>query len=162
MSASTQRTALVIGASTSIGRATARLLAAQGFRVLGTSRKPDHIPADRRLSGVEYLELDLGDPVSITRCAEQAGPVDVLVNNAGESQIGALEDLPVASIERILRVNTVAPVQLVPGTAAGHALARLRPCRHGGFHAGELPAAAALGLRGLEARPARFRDGRAP
>ncbi|MFI6403193.1 SDR family oxidoreductase [Streptomyces sp. NPDC050548] len=122
MSATTQRTALVTGASTGIGQATAKLLTARGYRVLGTSRKPEHIPAERRLPGVEYLELDLGDPLSIVRCAEQAGPVDVLVNNAGESQIGALEDLPVASIERILRVNTVAPVQLtqelLPGMRA--------------------------------------------
>jgi short-subunit dehydrogenase len=108
------RTALVTGASTGIGRATAQLLAANGYRVLGTSRTPGNVPA-----GVGHVELDLSDPGSILACADRAGAVDVLVNNAGESQIGALEDLPIAAIERILQINTVAPVLLTQALLPG-------------------------------------------
>jgi NAD(P)-dependent dehydrogenase (short-subunit alcohol dehydrogenase family) len=88
------RTALVTGASSGIGMATARLLRDRGYRVLGTSRDPGRIPADQRLDGVTYLPLDLADEASIVACAAAAGPVDVLVNNAGESQSGPLEDCP--------------------------------------------------------------------
>lgn len=50
--------------------------------------------AKRRLPHVEYLELDFGDPLSIVRCAEQAAAVDVLVNNAGETEPAALPESP--------------------------------------------------------------------
>jgi NAD(P)-dependent dehydrogenase (short-subunit alcohol dehydrogenase family) len=104
------KTVLVTGASSGIGLATARLLADHGYRVLGTSRDPGRI-ADP-LPGVDYLALDLGDRDSIRACAEAAGAVDVLVNNAGESQSGPLEELPLAAIDRLFQLNVFGPVQL--------------------------------------------------
>jgi short-subunit dehydrogenase len=108
---STERpTALVTGASRGIGREVAALLSGRGFRVLGTSRSPDTLL--ERLPGVEYLPLDLADEDSVRACATAAGHVDVLVNNAGQSQMGALEDLPVASLERMFAVNVLGQIRL--------------------------------------------------
>ena len=104
------RTALVTGASSGIGAATARTLAGKGYRVYGTSRHPDTLAA--RIPGVEYLPLDLTDEDSVVACAAAAGAVDVLVNNAGESQSGPVEELPPEAIERLFRVNVFAAVRL--------------------------------------------------
>ncbi|GAA1080065.1 SDR family oxidoreductase [Tsukamurella spumae] len=106
------RTALVTGASSGIGYETAKLLAQKGYRVLGTSRNPDTIPADKRISGVEYLALDLADRESIAACAAAAGAVDVVVNNAGESQSGPLEELPADAVDRLFQTNVFGAVQL--------------------------------------------------
>jgi short-subunit dehydrogenase len=112
------RTALVTGASSGIGAATARLLASRGYRVLGTSRTPASISEP----GVEALPLDLGDESSIVACAAAAGAVDVLVNNAGESQSGPLEELPMEAIDRLFRTNVFGAVRLtqlvLPGMRA--------------------------------------------
>lgn len=102
------RTALVTGASSGIGRATASALAARGYRVLGTSREP----AGQRLDGVEFLALDLSSPASIEELAAAAGDVDVLVNNAGESQSGPFEELPADALTRLFQVNVLGPVRL--------------------------------------------------
>jgi short-subunit dehydrogenase len=113
----TGRTALVTGASSGIGEAVATALAARGYRVLGTSRDPDAIK--ERIPGVEYLALDLNDNASIEACAAVAGAVDILINNAGESQSGPLEELPMEAIERLFRVNVFSAVRmtqlLLPG-----------------------------------------------
>jgi short-subunit dehydrogenase len=102
------RTALVTGASSGIGAATARLLAARGYRVYGTSRSPESVTEP----GVEGLALDLTDDASIVACVEAAGAVDVLVNNAGESQSGPLEELPMDAVERLFRTNVFGAVRL--------------------------------------------------
>ncbi len=104
------RIALVTGASSGIGRAVAQALADRDYRVFGTSRDPAAIK--ERVAGVEYLALDLTDDASIVACAEAAGPVDVLVNNAGESQSGPLEELPMEAIERLFRTNVFGAVRL--------------------------------------------------
>ena len=114
------RTALVTGASSGIGAATAAALAARGYCVVGTSRDPG--PLGERIAGVDYLPLDLVDDDSIAACAAAVGDVDVLVNNAGESQSGPLEELPPEAIERLFRVNVFGPVRLtqlvLPGMRA--------------------------------------------
>ncbi|MDT0310066.1 SDR family oxidoreductase [Streptomyces sp. DSM 44917] len=104
------RTALVTGASSGIGAAVAAALAARGHRVLGTSRDPSRL-ADP-VPGVTWLPLDLADDASVVACAEAAGPVDVLVNNAGESQSGPLEELPPGAVERLFRINVFGAVRL--------------------------------------------------
>ncbi|HWM52848.1 MAG TPA: SDR family NAD(P)-dependent oxidoreductase [Thermoplasmata archaeon] len=87
-----KRVAVVTGASSGFGKATASLLAAHGFRVFGTSRTPR---ADRG-DGFELLELDVDSDVSVYRCVktvlEKAGPAEVLVNNAGQVLTGSIEE----------------------------------------------------------------------
>ena len=76
------KTAIVTGASSGIGAATARALAAAGARVLGGARRTDGAP-----EGVELERLDVTDPASceafVERALERLGGLDVLVNNAG-------------------------------------------------------------------------------
>lgn len=108
----TARTALVTGASSGIGLEVAKLLARKGYRVLGTSRNPDALPDDKRIDGVEYLALDLADRESVAACAQAAGPVDIVVNNAGESQSGPLEELPADAVDRLFQTNVFGAVQL--------------------------------------------------
>ena len=106
------RTALVTGASSGIGRATAAALVARGHRVIGTSRNPGAIAASDRVPGVEYVALDLTDPEAVEAFAPRLTDVDILVNNAGESQSGPIEHLPMDAIERLFRLNVFGPVRL--------------------------------------------------
>jgi len=71
------KTAIVTGASSGIGAATARLLAAEGARVVGGARRVERLETD------VALELDVTDPASCERFVDQAGPADILVNAAG-------------------------------------------------------------------------------
>lgn len=101
---------MVTGATSGIGAAVATALVRDGYRVLGTGRNPSTVA--NTIPGVEYLALDLGDPSSIEACAAAAGAVDVLVNNAGESQSGPLEDLPMAVLRRLFELNVFGAVHL--------------------------------------------------
>jgi NAD(P)-dependent dehydrogenase (short-subunit alcohol dehydrogenase family) len=116
----TGRTALVTGASSGIGAAVATALRDRGWQVFGTSRHPEAV--SEPIAGVSYLPLDLGDYPSIDACAAAAGEVDVLVNNAGESQSGPIEELPIEAIERLFRLNVFGAVRLtqlvLPGMRA--------------------------------------------
>lgn len=113
------RTAVVTGASSGIGKATAAALVARGYRVIGTSRKPEGIEAAARVPGVEYRALDLTDSASIETFVAELGEIDVLVNNAGESQAGPLAELPSDAIERLFRLNVLGPVALTQAVLPG-------------------------------------------
>lgn len=118
------RTALVTGASSGIGKATAAALVAKGYRVIGTSRHPETLTAEQQADGARYLPLDLNDDTSIEALATTVGPVDVLINNAGESQSGPFEDLPADALRRLFQVNVLGPVRLtqllLPGMRERH------------------------------------------
>lgn len=86
--------AVVTGASSGIGAATARALATDGYRVLCAARRADRLRTLADEIGGEAVECDVTDSDSVARLAEAAGGhVDVLVNNAG----GALGQEPVAT-----------------------------------------------------------------
>lgn len=86
--------ALVTGANRGIGLAIAKGLVEQGHEVLIGSRSLTAGEKAAKQIGAAALELDVADPASIARAAEQAGPVDVLVNNAGILGSGSLLDDP--------------------------------------------------------------------
>ncbi|MFE3194928.1 SDR family oxidoreductase [Nocardia sp. NPDC059240] len=119
MSSNTTRTVVVTGASSGIGKATAAAFAARGHKVIGTSRNPDSLAEADRVPGVEYRALDLTDATSIDRFATELGAIDVLINNAGESQAGPLAELPGDAIERLFRLNVFGAVALTQAVLPG-------------------------------------------
>jgi short-subunit dehydrogenase len=113
------RTALVTGASSGIGRATAVALAQAGARVLGTGRDRGALEdVARRVRG-ELFVADLEDPGAVERLAKWAGPVDVLVNNAGFGWTGPFVAVDPGDVERLIRVNLAAPIQLTRALVPG-------------------------------------------
>jgi len=108
---------LITGVSKGIGRALAAALAARGIPVIGTSRDPKTV-ADP-IPGVRYLALDQGDDASIDACVAAAGPVETLVNNAGQSQIGAVEDAPMDAVEALFRMNLLGLIRLTKAVLPG-------------------------------------------
>jgi NADP-dependent 3-hydroxy acid dehydrogenase YdfG len=89
------RTALVTGASSGIGEATVRSLAAVGFEVIAAARRVERCEKVAREVGGRALRLDVADPESVAELAESVPEVSVVVNNAG----GALGLEPVAEAE---------------------------------------------------------------
>jgi short-subunit dehydrogenase len=107
-----QRTVLITGASSGIGRATAAEFRARGWTVFGTARAPQAIPSCDRIDGVTYLPLDLHDPAAIPAVTKALPRVDVLINNAGIGQAGAVEDVPVYTVRELFEVNVFGPLEL--------------------------------------------------
>ncbi|WP_328857287.1 SDR family oxidoreductase [Williamsia herbipolensis] len=113
------RTVLVTGVSSGIGQAAARLLVEAGHTVIGTSRHPDGIAEADRVPGVRYIALDQTDADSIERCAREAGAVDILINNAGVSHMGPLEDTPMSTIQEVFTTNLFGPIALTKALLPG-------------------------------------------
>ena len=83
---STPRRAVVTGASTGIGEATARMLVDHGWGVVAVARRRERLKALADQIGCEYWAVDLTDEVQVEEMAArvlEGGPVDALVNNAG-------------------------------------------------------------------------------
>ena len=99
---------LITGCSTGIGRATAEQLAASGWKVYATARRADTI-ADLEAKGCVTLALDVTDEASMRAAVDAVeaaeGSVGALVNNAGYSQSGALETLPMDAVRRQFETN---------------------------------------------------------
>src|SRR5919198_933916 len=106
--AQTSKAVLITGCSTGIGRATAERLAAKGWTVYATARKLESIE-DLKGKGCRTLALDVTDEQSMRSAVEQVeaaeGAVGVLVNNAGYSQSGALETVPLDQVRRQFETN---------------------------------------------------------
>ena len=106
---------LITGCSSGIGRATALRLARGGWTVYATARRPEAI-ADLREAGCETLALDVTDEQSMRDAVElierAEGAVGVLVNNAGYSQSGAVETVPLEAVRRQFETNVFGLVQL--------------------------------------------------
>ncbi len=102
------RAVLITGCSSGIGRATAQQLAAEGWKVYATARRPETI-ADLEDRGCETLALDVLDETSMQRAvehvSEREGAVGVLINNAGYSQSGAVETVPLEAVRRQFETN---------------------------------------------------------
>lgn len=111
---SNSKVILVTGGSSGNGQATAQLLAQQGHQVFGTSRNPT---GPEKASNYTMLKLDVGSDDSVAACVklvlEQAGRVDVLINNAGYEQGGALEEVSLAEAHAQFETNFFGVVRMV-------------------------------------------------
>lgn len=129
---------VITGASEGIGAAFARRYAAVGRDLLLVARRPEPLArlADELRAAhqvhVATLTQDVaapGAPAAIDAALAAAGGYcDLLVNNAGIGVSGAFQDLPVADVEQLLAVNTVAPTRLM-----SHVLQGMRARRRGGI-----------------------------
>ena len=106
---------LITGCSSGIGRATARRLASHGWTVYATARKPETI-ADLEAAGCRTLALDVTDEASMVAAVAEVeathGAVGVLINNAGYSQSGAIETVPLDAVRRQFETNVFGLVRL--------------------------------------------------
>jgi NAD(P)-dependent dehydrogenase (short-subunit alcohol dehydrogenase family) len=99
------KTVLITGCSSGYGLETARHFHAQGWNVVATMRTPraDVLPSSDRL---RIVALDATKPASIAAALAEAGPIDVLVNNAGIGVVGVFEAMPMATIRDVFETNT--------------------------------------------------------
>ena len=116
------KTALVTGATSGIGRAAAKALAALGASVVVHGRNAERgqqVVKEIEAAGgrARFIAADLVQPAEITRLAEQAGPVDILVNNAGRSWFGPTADLDAETFDSMFASNVRAAFLLTAALA---------------------------------------------
>ncbi len=99
------KTVLITGCSSGYGLETARYFLAQGWQVIATMRTLQEglFPPSKNL---RILALDVTRPDSILAVLDTAGPIDVLVNNAGIGLFGAFEATPMSTIRDLFETNT--------------------------------------------------------
>ena len=119
------KTALVTGASSGIGKASALALRNAGYTVYGTSRNPGKVGGE--LSGIRFLPLELTDESSIDALVSQLPALDLLVCCAASSLMSAVETTPVAKIRELFELIVFGNVRLIQGVLpamrdAGHGL----------------------------------------
>jgi NAD(P)-dependent dehydrogenase (short-subunit alcohol dehydrogenase family) len=110
------RVAIVTGASSGIGEATARRLRELGWTVYAAARRVERMTGLAE-TGVVPLRVDVTSDADLVRLVDRVmsdtGRVDVLVNNAGYGSYGALEEVPLDEVRRQIEVNLVALARLV-------------------------------------------------
>ncbi|MEM9336389.1 MAG: SDR family oxidoreductase [Patescibacteria group bacterium] len=106
-----QKTILITGSSTGIGRATALHFQEQGWNVVATMRSPEKEAELTKLDNVLVTKLDVQDESTIASAVsetiEKFGQINVLVNNAGYGAMGALEAFDMDGIRRQFDVNVI-------------------------------------------------------
>lgn len=103
---------LITGASRGIGRAIAIELAGRGHRVIATARRPETL-AD--LDVDQRLRLDVTDQESVDQAIRDAGQIDAMVSNAGETVRSPLETVPLEEVERLFQLNTFGALRVAQG-----------------------------------------------
>jgi NAD(P)-dependent dehydrogenase (short-subunit alcohol dehydrogenase family) len=115
MSGPISKAVLITGCSTGIGRATAQHLAGNGWTVYATARRAEAI-ADLEGAGCRTLALDVTDEASmqtaVSAVEAEQGAVGVLINNAGYSQSGAVESVPMDDVRRQFETNVFGLVRM--------------------------------------------------
>ena len=105
-------TILITGTSSGYGLETARYFLANGWNVIAAMRTPDPdvLPRSERL---RILPLDVTSDESIAAAIQAAGPIDVLVNNAGVGVVGAFEATPMSHVRKVFETNTLGVMAMV-------------------------------------------------
>jgi NAD(P)-dependent dehydrogenase (short-subunit alcohol dehydrogenase family) len=119
-------TALVTGATSGIGRATALRLARDGWEVVVHGRNPQRGAAvvdeiETQGGHARFVAADLNDVAAVRRLVDEVGDVDVLVNNAGVSWFGPTADLDEMTFDDLFDGNVRSAYFLVAGIAPGMA-----------------------------------------
>jgi NAD(P)-dependent dehydrogenase (short-subunit alcohol dehydrogenase family) len=111
------KTILITGTSSGLGRATAKHFQAQGWNVVATMRNPERDTELGSLERVLVTRLDVEDPDSIRTAVDAGidafGQIDVLLNNAGYAAYGPLEATPMDKIRRQFEVNVFGPLATI-------------------------------------------------
>jgi NAD(P)-dependent dehydrogenase (short-subunit alcohol dehydrogenase family) len=116
---------LITGCSSGIGYATAELLADRGWNVYATARNPGVVSV-LEAKGAKLLPLDVTDEESMTNAVQtvtqQEGAVGILINNAGYSQNGAVESVPMDKVRSQFETNVFGLIRMcqlvLPGMRA--------------------------------------------
>ncbi|MFM2087485.1 MAG: hypothetical protein RLZZ237_2354 [Pseudomonadota bacterium] len=113
---SSKPVALITGASSGMGKDFALRLISEGYEVYGAARRTDKMN-DIKAAGGRVLALDVSDDnamlAAVQQIIEEQGRIDVLINNAGYGQYGALEDVPLAEGRRQMETNLFGAARLV-------------------------------------------------
>jgi NAD(P)-dependent dehydrogenase (short-subunit alcohol dehydrogenase family) len=120
------KSVLVTGAGKGIGRATARLLAKRGAQVIALTRSAEDLATLEAEIGCRSFPVDLADEAATREAARAALPFDLLVNCAGTTTLDAFVDLPSATFDHIMAVNTKAPL-IISQEYVRHLVAAGRP-----------------------------------
>ncbi len=105
-------TALVTGATSGIGRATAIALSNAGARVIVSGRNADALAEIRDATNGIAVAADISVSADVERLAAEAGPVAMLVNNAGTGWAGSFATMPPTAIDELVAVNALGVVRL--------------------------------------------------
>lgn len=109
-----QKTILITGVSSGIGKATAQALIDAGYRVFGGARTPDKMTP---VPGLELVMLDVQDDASVDAAVatvlKEAGRIDVLINNAGVSLVGPVEATSTSEAQNLFDTNFFGVLRLV-------------------------------------------------
>lgn len=111
---SNRRVVLITGASSGVGRSTARLLSQKDYKVFGTSR---NVASVESIPAVEIVALDVCSEDSVKACVKavlsRAGRLDILINNAGHELAGALEEFSLHEAKAQFETNFFGVVRMV-------------------------------------------------
>lgn len=109
-----QKVVVITGASSGIGEATARLLGQKGYRVYGGARDPSRA---KQIPGVKFGALDVTSDESVASFVAwvlaDTGKIDALVNNAGVSLVGPVENTSVTEAAKMFDVNVFGPLRMI-------------------------------------------------
>lgn len=125
MTATTARTFLITGVSSGLGRAFAEAALQAGHRVIGTVRKDTDTEAFSALAPDRTYPLVLdvtcfdAIPQAVADAERKAGPINVLVNNAGYGQEGALEESSMEAAQRQFAANVFGPIAMIKAVLPG-------------------------------------------
>lgn len=124
------RVVLITGCSSGIGRALAQELHKRGLRVYASARRPESLE-DLTREGIYAIKLDVtsNDDIqhALTQIQQEAGHIDILINNAGYGAMGPVAEMPMSEIRQEFETNVFAPVALIQAIAP-HMIARRSGC----------------------------------
>ena len=149
------KTAVVTGASSGIGAASARALAASGFHVFCLARREERIAQLATEIGGTAITCDITDPASVARAAEQVGEhLNVLVNNAGGAiGVDPVIDADLIDWRRMYEVNVLGTVSVTqafaPASGAGTIINIGSTAGHSTYEGGGGYTAAKHGLKAI-------------